>query len=221
MEILNDGRLLVCDFGGFGATGQIYTVDRITGEIRILAEGGMLRDPVSAHYDSDGTLWVANSYMHYYYPVRGGLLEKDDGEILCITPDGKQTVLVPRQSPANGSMVGIHASDNSDEIIAIKGDWPLMETGAVLRVNKHTGRVETLLSAAPGDPKFYSTHVAISGHILWVGEGYYKQVIGYDLQRNAVVKVLDFSTVMGRYKGVASSFEGIESVSVVPQNIGS
>jgi hypothetical protein len=36
-----------------------------------------------------------------------------------------------------------------------------------------------------------------------------------------VVKVLDFSTVMGRYKGVASSFEGIESVSVVPQNIGS
>jgi hypothetical protein len=26
---------------------------------------------------------------------------------------------------------------------------------------------------------------------------------------------------MGRYKGVASSFEGIESVSVVPQNIGS
>ncbi len=217
MQILDETRLLVCDFSGFGGTGSVYTVDRLTGEVERLAEGGLLADPVSAYRDENGTIWVANSYMHYTYGHRGGVIEKDDGEVLAITPDGRQRVVVPRESPATGSIVGIHGAHDPAYVIAVKGDWPVMETGAVLLIEKKSGAIEVLLSASPDEPRFYSTHVGVDGHILWVGESYRKELLGYDLANRKVVHRFDLSGVMGRWHGVASSFEGIESVSVVPR----
>ncbi|MBV9773063.1 MAG: hypothetical protein JO040_03900 [Gemmatimonadetes bacterium] len=219
MSLLDDARLLVSDFAGFGDTGAVYTVDRVTGELRTVARGGLLVEPVSTIMDPDGVLWVANSHMHYHYPHRGGVLEKDDGEVLRIDPDGRQTVVVPRQSPAAGSVVGIHPADDPDYVIAVKGDWPVMESGAVLRVHKASGKVETLLSASREEPRFYSTHVGLSGSILWVGETYRKELLAYDLCEGRVVHTIDMSRLMGPYEGVSSSFEGLESVSVVPLDL--
>src|ERR1043165_6252502 len=73
MQLVDNGQLLVCDFNGFGGSGQVYLVDPTTGEARTVAEGGLLKDPVSAFRDEDGVIWVANSYMHYEYPLRGGV----------------------------------------------------------------------------------------------------------------------------------------------------
>lgn len=219
MSILDEARLLVSDFAGFGGTGAIYTVDRVSGELRTLASGGLLVEPVSAFMDAEGVLWVANSHMHYHYPHRGGKVEKDDGEVLRIGPDGRHSVVMPRQSPAAGSVVGIYPANDPDHIIAIKGDWPVMETGAVLRIHKTTGEVETLLSASREEPRFYSTHVGLAGDILWVGETYRKELLGYDLARGEVVQSISLAGLLGPYEGVASSFEGIESVSVVPADL--
>ena len=219
LQVVDDKELLVTDFSGFGGTGRIYTVDRLTGRVRTVAQGGLLADPVSAFQDDGGTLWVANSYMHYTYPSRGGVIEKDDGEILAITSDKRQRVVYARQSPPQGSIVGMNASNDPGKVIAIKGDWPVMETGGVLRVDKSSGAVDVLLSASPQEPRFYSTHVGVKGDVLWVGESYRKEIIGYDLKKKKVAKVLDFSGVMGRYRGVGSSFEGIESVSIIPADI--
>lgn len=222
MQILDDHRLLVCDFGGFSGRGQIYrgsgsiyTIDRVTGEQIILAQNGLLKDPVSAHMDNEGILWVANAYMHYQYTYRAGDLEKDDGEVLRITPDSIQTIILPRISPAIGSIVGIHAANDPSKLVIIRGDWPLMETGAVLLMDKETGNTETLLQASKDKPQFYTNHVDVDGNILWVAECYNKKILAYDLESRSIVKSINYSELAGNFSGVASSFEGIESISLI------
>ncbi len=53
-------------------------------------------DPVSAFSDDAGDIWVANAFMHYFYPWRGDALEKDDGQVLQIDSEGRHQVLVER-----------------------------------------------------------------------------------------------------------------------------
>lgn len=219
LQLIDDGKLLVCDFDGFGGSGNVYTVDIATGDLEVVVEGGFLHDPVSAYRDADGDTWVANAYMHYEYGHHGRDVEKDDGELLVVDGKGRQRVVIPRQSPANGSIVGVSESNVPAQAIVVTGDWPTMETSSVLRVTKATGEVDVLLSASAGDPRFYSTHVGLAGSTLWVGESYTKKLIGYDLGADAVVAEHDFGGVMGPFLGVASSFEGIESVSVVPTDL--
>jgi hypothetical protein len=52
-----------------------------------------------------------------------------------------------------------------------------------------------------------------------VAESYQKHLLGYDLKQNKVVQSIDLGDIMGRYAGVASSFEGIESVSMIPKDL--
>jgi hypothetical protein len=210
IQILADGRMLVSDFVGFGGTGRIYIVHGRTGSIEVLADGGLLTTPVNAIRDDDGFIWVANADMS----------EGNDGEILRIDPDGRQSVLLPMSGRNSGQIVGMLQHPDKDYLIVFRCDWPWMVHSAVLAVHKKTARTRVLFEGSAAHPKFYNTNGDIAGDMLWFGESVDKEILGYDLRKEEVVSRIDMRPYVGYQRGMVDSYDGIESVTVIPPIVG-
>jgi hypothetical protein len=207
---LDDGHLLVTDFHGFGGPGgSVSRVDLASSEVTVLVSGGLLKDPVSAVMAADGALWIANAMMEGYEKENGG-------EIIRVDADGQQTVVVPQEAHPTGTYVGICTSPVQGEFLVVKNDMPLMEHSALLRLDTATGALHPFDLGDAALPRCYSTHIGVSGSTVWIAESYQRQLIGYDMSQDRVVKRFSLSGILGDYLGLASTFEGIESVSVVP-----
>ena len=84
-------------------------------------------------------------------------------------------------------------------------------------LNKSSNKLETIFHGTEKDPKFYNTNGWVEGNILWFGESVNKEIFAYNLQKKEIVNVLSVRDVMQSYHGMVSSYDGIESVSVIPE----
>ena len=212
MQLLANGKLLVCDFQGFGGGGAVYTVDKDTGETEAIIEGGLLNQtPVSALLDTDNVLWVANADMS----------DQNDGEIIRIDlATKKQTVFLKRGGKNKGQVVGVLQAPKKDELIVFRCEWPnIRGNGAVFLLNKKTGKTTDLFNSSTDDPRFPNTNGDVTGNILWFGESVRKEIIGYDILKRKIVSTFDFRGVAGGWRGMIDSYDGIESVTVIPDGI--
>lgn len=206
LQILEDGRLLITDFNDFGGTGSIYKLDPSTGVIDVIAKGGRLQDPTNSWADRNGVIWVAN-----------GDQENQDGEVIGIRPDGTQSVLIPREGPDSGAVLGIWGSNHPDEVIVSRNEWDRRIKSRVVVANTQTGEVTTLLEGSPEHPQFFGTVGDVIGDTMWVAECCDKHIIEYDLQNRRVRNRHDLSRVMGNYRGMRDSFDSVPSISIVPK----
>jgi len=208
MQLLPDGRLLVCDFQGFAKGGAIYIVDPVSGAIEMVSESDNFLVPVSALLDADGRLWVANADM----------TAENDGEIMRFEPDGSEFILVPRSGKNNGQLVGVLQSNKDEELVVFRCEWPNVRgNSAVFLVGKNTGEIEEIFGSSSDDPRFYNTNGDVSGDMLWFGESVRKEIVGYNLRTREIEKVIDFRPVAGGWRGMIDSYDGIESVTVIPE----
>jgi hypothetical protein len=53
--------------------------------------------------------------------------------------------------------------------------------------------------------------------MLWFGESVRKEIIGYNLETGKVEATIDFRPVAGGWRGMLDSYDGIESVTVIPK----
>lgn len=207
MQMIGEDRLLVADFQGFEPGGAIYTVNKQSGLLQVISKDGLFKVPVSALQDADGTIWVANADM----------TEQNDGEIIRVSPDGRQSAFLPWSGKNTGQVVGLLQSYKADELVVFRCEWPnLRGNSAVFTINKKSKKIEYLLRSSVDEPRFYNTNGDVSGTMLWFGESVRKEIIGYDLKAKAVVKTIDFRGVAGGWRGMADSYDGIESVTVIP-----
>lgn len=210
MQLLAEERkLLVCDFQGFGGGGAVYKIDVDSGELEMVAERGLLNEtPVSALLDKDGILWVTNADM----------TEENDGEIIRVNlKSGSQDIFLKRSGKDAGQVVGVLQGIESEQLVIFRCEWPNVRgNSAVFLANKSTGQTEELFRSSIDDPRFYNTNGDVSGDILWFGESVRKEIIGFDLRKREVIKTIDFRGAAGGWRGMFDSYDGIESVTVIP-----
>ncbi|MGJ0535591.1 hypothetical protein [Methylocystis sp.] len=207
MQMLKDDKLLVSDFQGFEPGGCVYTVDKKTGDLQVISKDGLFTVPVSAVEDADGTIWVANADM----------TEQNDGEIIKVDKGGKQSVFLPWSGKNSGQIVGMLQSNKPDELVVFRCEWPNVRgNSAVFIINKKSKDMRKIFESSADDPRFYNTNGDVAGDMLWFGESVRKEIIGYNLDTNKIVATLDFRPVAGGWRGMLDSYDGIESVTVVP-----
>jgi hypothetical protein len=214
MQLLEGNRLLVCDFQGFKKEGEhggaVYLIDRTSGALQVLARSGFFNVPVNALLDSDGILWVASADM----------TEQNDGEVIRVDKNGKQEVFLPSPGKNSGQVVGILQSYKPEELIIFRCEWPNVRgNSAVFALNKKTAEKRMFFQSSPDDPRFYNTNGDVSGKILWFAESVRKQLIGFDLEREKIIAEIDLGPVVGEARGMIDSYDGLESVTVVPTNV--
>ena len=67
---------------------------------------------------------------------------------------------------------------------------------------------------------FFTSNGVVTGDIFWYGESIvHKKIFGYDLSKNKIVKEIDFAAVMGGYRGVETSYDMIEAISAIPDDL--
>lgn len=207
MQMIKGNKLLVSDFQGFEPGGCIYTVDKRNGDLEVLSKDGLFTVPVSALMDPEGVVWVANADM----------TAENDGEIIRLEKDGKQTVFLPPAGKNSGQVVGLLQSYKPDELVVFRCEWPNVRgNSAVFTINKKTKKIRELFRSRVDDPRFYNTNGDVAGKMLWFGESVHKEIIGYNLETNKIEARLDFRPVAGGWHGMLDSYDGIESVTVIP-----
>jgi sugar lactone lactonase YvrE len=168
IELLPDGRLLVCD-----ARRGLLAVDPSSGAIEDLA-GGM-RFCNNAAVAADGTIYFSDSStVHTIDRWRAEMVEVTrTGRLLRRTPDGAVTVLRDRLAFANGVAL---ASDESFVAVA--------ETAA-RTVARHwlTGRDDFLVEELPGYPDNIARG---SDGLIWVSIASPRDPVVERLQRSPV-----------------------------------
>ncbi|WP_435623177.1 hypothetical protein [Flagellimonas sp.] len=206
-QILKNGNLLICDYQGFGSGGCIYELD-LHGNLEVIHRTGST--PVNAFFD-DGIIWIANAKM-----------DTNDGEIIKFdTNTGKEEVFVPARGFDEGCVVGISASNNSNELILYRCAWPnLNGKSGISILNKESGIVEDIIESSVEDPMFPNTTGAVKDNILWYGECVKKEIIGFDLKKRKIHKKIDFKNIAGGWNGMIDSYDSIESISIIPSKIG-
>ncbi|ASP73856.1 hypothetical protein CDO28_20100 (plasmid) [Sinorhizobium meliloti] len=205
LEFLDDGDLLVANFNGFGGTGNIVVVDRKLGGIKQTYASKRLVDPIKAVLDDAGSLWVANADQR-----------AQDGELIRIRDGGREEVVLPRQGDGMGALVDVLNYRN--HLVVIRDSLPALETSAVMVVSKDTGEFEVILSAGVGDSKFFSQGF-VDGDMLWIAESYNNEIIKYNLASRRVEKRLSIGAFTGPARGIRTSYDVVESISVVPAQI--
>lgn len=207
IQFIDGNRLLVADFQGFEPGGCIYAVDKRSGDLEVISKNGLFTVPVSALMDSDGVVWVANADM----------TEENDGEIIRIEKGGRQSVFLPPSGKNSGQVVGLLQSYKAEELIVFRCEWPNVRgNSAVFTINKKTKKIKELFRSRVDDPRFYNTNGDVSGKMLWFGESVHKEIIGYNLETNKIETRIDFRPVAGGWHGMLDSYDGIESVTVIP-----
>lgn len=206
---LNGNDLIIADFHQQNAPlGTVYTIDKDTGSKKDLITQGTLNDPCSAFIDDDGTIWVANG------------LGDSDGDVFAFNAEGGVRTVFPRRGQGDGCVVGVCRSNVMDEVIVSLVDWPMMITSRILRVNKKSGKCKTIDAASEKEPVFFTSNGVVTGDIFWYGESIvHKKIFGYDLSKNKIVKEIDFAAVMGEYRGVETSYDMIEAISAIPEDL--
>ncbi|MBW4548591.1 MAG: hypothetical protein KME25_29795 [Symplocastrum torsivum CPER-KK1] len=207
MEFLENNRILVADFNGFGGTGFVYIINRFTGVRERTISSSLFIDPIKAVLDNDGFIWVANADQ-----------ASQDGDVVCIDPNGKQTIIVQRQGKSVGALVDILQSQNPDELILIRDSLPALETSAILIMNKRNGEFDSIITASRGLPRFYSQGY-VDGNYLWVAESYENKILRIDLTTRSITQEIDATRIRGGIRGFRSSYDVIESISVIPKDV--
>ncbi|HJX82965.1 MAG TPA: hypothetical protein VJ723_01330 [Candidatus Angelobacter sp.] len=204
---LNGNELIIADFYlQGGPPGLVYSIDKDTGLRKLLIEN--LNDPCSAFVDASGTLWIANG------------LGDSDGDVLAVDPKGQVRAVLPRHGQGTGCVTGVCPSNDEKEVIVTKVDWPMMVTTQILRLNKKDGTTELIDSATKSEAKFFTSNGVVVGDIYWYGESIvYKKIFGYNLKTKKIVKEIDCSGIMGTIKGVQTSYDMLEAISVVPHDL--
>lgn len=210
MQNLDKNSLLVCDFDDFGGGGSVYKVEKRTGTVDVLSRSKTFDTPVSAYQDSDGILWVASADMS----------EQNDGEIIRIAPDGSETIALPRGGRDSGQVVGVLPANDPSKLVVFRCEWPnLKGRSAVMLLDKNSGHTETLFQSTVEEPAFYNTNGDVAGDMLWFGESVKKEIVGYDLAAKSVVTRIDLLGIAGGCWGMTDSYDGIESVTVIPEQV--
>lgn len=208
IQIINDTSLLVSDFGNFGGSGSVYTIDKYSGAFELVANGGRLKEPTSAFMDIDGNIFVAN-----------GDQDDQDGEVVKLDVNRKQSVVVPREGHRAGALLGVIPGHNDDHIIAVRNEWDHRMNTKIQLVNKLTLESTTLLSANPNERKFFNTVPVCHNGNLWVAECVQKEILCFDVEKRKITKRIDLSKVMGGYRGMKNSFDAVPCIAVVPNLI--
>lgn len=201
-QLLPDGRLLVAEMNDWGGVGSVVFVDGAGAKSTVLS-GGRLIDPVKAIQDADGVVWIAN-----------GNQVTQDGEVIRVDPDGRQSIIVPKRGHFSGCMVDVLQSSDPNELVVTRDNLPVLDKSSIEIVDKKTGKRRTLIEAAPGRSKFFSQG-DISNGSLWVAETIEAKLLKIDLA-SGDVETMDLRDLLGGVRGVRSSFDVVESVSVVP-----
>ncbi|MGC0416867.1 SMP-30/gluconolactonase/LRE family protein [Embleya sp. AB8] len=146
LEVLPDGRLLVCD-----AHKGLLRVDPRRGEVETLTAdvaGVPLRFCSNATATADGTVYFTESTSRYDFEhYLGALLEhRPSGRLLRRTPDGRVDVLLSGLHFANGIAL---THDEGAVIFAETGAYRLSR---LTLTGPHAGRVEVLADNLPGFP---------------------------------------------------------------------
>jgi hypothetical protein len=206
IRLQSDGTLLVTDFSGFGSSGRVYSVDPLSGHIRMLAEGDYLVDPTTSFIDDRNVLWIAN-----------GDQDAQDGEVLAIDLKTKERrVVYPRKGSMSGALLGVCPSNNDDFLIAVKNEWAERIHSVVMLIEKSTGYATDLLKATEEKPQFYSTICSTSGSTLWLAECCERQLIEFDLVARKILSTYDLTPIMGGHHGMRNSFDAVSGFYVVP-----
>ena len=201
-QLLPDGRLLVAEMNNWGGVGSVVFFDQ-SGTRSTLVAGGRLIDPVKAIQDADGIVWIAN-----------GNQVTQDGEVIRVDPDGRQSILVPKRGHFSGCMVDVLQSSNPNELVVTRDNLPVLDKSSIEIVDKKSGRRRSLIGAEPGRSRFFSQGDVFNGS-LWVAETIEAKLLKIDLETGAI-DALDLRDLLGGIRGVRSSFDVVESVSVVP-----
>jgi sugar lactone lactonase YvrE len=140
IELLPDGRLLVCD-----ARQGVLAVDPASGAVETLVPGETMRFCNNAAVATDGTIYFSDSSkVHPIDEWKAEMVENTrTGRLLRRTPDGKVDVLVDGLAFANGVAL---AADESFVVVA--------ETAArtLVRYRPATGERDFLARDLPGYP---------------------------------------------------------------------
>lgn len=143
LELLSDGRLLVCD-----SHRGLLRLDPETHEIEALVThvgGEPLLFCSNAVAARDGTVYFTSSSTRYGFEhYRADLLEHScTGRLLRLAPDGTVDVLLDGMAFANGIAF---TADETALVVALTASYEL------LRYDLATGRAETLVANLPGFP---------------------------------------------------------------------
>ena len=162
IELLGDGRLLVCD-----ARRGLLAVDPATSAVEVLVDrvaGEPMRFCNNAAVAADGTVYFTDSSRRFGIDHwRADLLEHSGtGRLLRRDPDGAVEVLLDGLQFANGVAL---AADESFVAVAETGAYRL--TRLWLR-GERAGRTDLLADNLPGFPDNLSTG---PGGLLWVALG--------------------------------------------------
>jgi hypothetical protein len=216
--VLSDGKLLIVDFMGFNGVGAVYIIDPNTGDTQQLDLGSALHDPNCAYLDDDGVLFVANPWQNYQNR-RGadGLPLKDYGNVIMVDPVTKkiETIYDNSRDP-QGAIVGVTGTSDKKFIIAIRTDWPVLSSSAVLRIERSTGKVVPLLEASDSSRRFFSPRCAVIANLLYVADSYQRQLLAIDIESGKIAKSYDVHAIIEGGTGIVSSTQSIESVAAIP-----
>jgi len=162
VELLGDGRLLVCD-----ARRGLLAVDPGTGTVEVLVDrvaGATMRFCNNAAVAADGTVYFSDSSRRFGIDHwRADLLEHSGtGRLLRRDPDGAVAVLLDGLQFANGVAL---AADESFVAVAETGAYRITR---LWLQGPRAGRTDLLAGNLPGFPDNLSTG---TGGLIWVALG--------------------------------------------------
>lgn len=159
LEVLPDGRLLICD-----AHKGLLRLDTETGAVEPLVQyvnGVPLRFCSNAAIASDGTIWFTESSRRYDFEhYTGALMEhRPSGRLMRRAPDGCVEVVLENLYFANGITL------SSDEQAVIFAETDGYRLNRLWIRGAHAGKREILASNLPGFPDNVSR---LSAGKFWV-----------------------------------------------------
>lgn len=159
VELLGDGRLLVCD-----ANRGLLAVDPGSGDVEVLlgeVDGVPMRFCNNAAVASDGTVYFSDSSRRFGVEhYKADLLEHaGTGRLLCRRPDGEVHVLLDGLHFSNGVAL---APDESYLVVAETGAYRLTR---LWLTGPDAGRHDVLVDNLPGFPDNISTG---TDGLVWV-----------------------------------------------------
>jgi sugar lactone lactonase YvrE len=162
IELLGDGRLLVCD-----ARRGLLAVDPVTSAVEVLVDrvaGEPMRFCNNAAVAADGTVYFSDSSRRFGIDHwRADLLEHSGtGRLLRRDPDGRVEVLLEGLQFANGVAL---AADESFVAVAETGAYRVTR---LWLAGARAGRTDLLVDNLPGFPDNLSTG---PGGLIWVALG--------------------------------------------------
>jgi hypothetical protein len=211
--LLSNGHLLVSDFQGFAGTSAVFEIEPSTGDRSTIISGEPLQCSIGAYADEEN-VYVASSSMHYEYSE---IPEKERGNLIRVNRRTlNQDVLVPVPDPPEGMYVGVNGSNDTPYLVVATCDWPTLENGGLIRVNKESGEKEPLVPSTPDKPRFFSPHSEIGNVMIYAADAYQRELLVVDVEDKSVASTHSLSPVLGGIKGTRNPWNVIDCVSIIP-----